>query len=97
MQRGSKGMIQVATQRKFQMPRLYEDSVQEMLHLKAMQALVCETGHEFELVREVYELQLARLREQAHITEFVVLLSSRRTRETLRASAKSNRPQMVHA
>ncbi|MBE0623271.1 MAG: DUF3562 domain-containing protein [Burkholderiales bacterium] len=79
------------------MPRLYDDSDQERLHLKAMQALVTETGHEFESVREVYEAQLARLREQAHITDFVVLLSSRRTREALRGSAISNRSQAAHA
>ncbi|MEK7439018.1 MAG: DUF3562 domain-containing protein [Pseudomonadota bacterium] len=79
------------------MPRLYDNPDQEALHLKAMQALALETGHEFALVRRVYEVELTRLRTAARVTEFVLLLSSRRARETLRKPAKPVRSQPVTA
>ena len=65
------------------MPQLYDNSDQETLHLKAMQALASETGHDFTLVKRVYEFELSRLRADAHITDYVALLSSRRARERL--------------
>lgn len=77
------------------MRQLYDNPDQEALHLKAIKALATETGHEFALVREVYETELARLQAGAHLKEYVVLLSSRRTRETLRKPAKSIRSQPV--
>ncbi len=79
------------------MPKLYDNPDQEALHLKAMQSLAAETGHEFALVRQVYEMELARLQSAAQITQFVLLLSSRRARETLRKPAKSGRSQPVSA
>ena len=79
------------------MPQLYDNPDQEALHLKAMQALAIETGHEFAVVRQVYEMELARLKAAAHVTDFVLLLSSRRARETLRKPAKTVRSQPVTA
>ena len=79
------------------MPQLYDNPDQEALHLKAMQSLAIETGHEFAVVRQVYEVELARLQAAAHVTEFVLLFSYRRTRETLRKPAKSVRSQPVTA
>ncbi len=79
------------------MPPLYNNPDQEALHLKAMQSLAIETGHEFAAVRQVYEVELARLQAAAHVTEFLVLLSSRRARETLRKPAKPVRSQPVTA
>ena len=79
------------------MPQLYDNPELEALHLKAMQSLATETGHEFAVVRQVYEAELARLLAAAHVTEFVVLLSSRRARETLRKPAQSVRSQPVTA
>ena len=75
------------------MPLLYDNPDQEALHLKAMQSLAIETGHEFAVVRQVYEVELARLQAAAHVMEFMVLLSSRRAREALRKPAKSGRSQ----
>ncbi len=79
------------------MPQLYDNPDQEALHLKAMKSLAIETGHEFTVVRQVYEVELARLQAGAHLTEYVLLLSYRRTRETLRQPAKSVRSQPVSA
>ena len=79
------------------MPQLYDNPDQEALHLKAMQSLATETGHEFALVRQVYEVELARLQSAAQVRDFVLLLSSRRARETLRKPAKPVRSQPVTA
>ncbi len=79
------------------MPQLYDNPDQEALHLKAMKSLAIETGHEFAVVKRIYELELAQLQANAHVTEFVLLLSYRRTRETLRKPAKSVRSQPVTA
>jgi hypothetical protein len=79
------------------MPRLYDSPDHEALHLNAMNALAIETGHEFAVVREIYEVELARLQAGAHVKEFVLVLSCRRTRETLRKPIKSVRPQLITA
>jgi Protein of unknown function (DUF3562) len=71
------------------MPQLYDSPDQEALHLKAMKSIAIETGHEFALVRQVYEVELARLQTGAQVRDFVLLLSYRRARETLRRPAKS--------
>ena len=63
------------------MPQLYDNPDQEALHLKAMRSLAIETGYEFAVVRQVYEAELARLQAGAHLTEYVLLFSYRRTRE----------------
>ena len=77
------------------MPRPAQD--QTALHLKAIESLARETGHRLEVVREVYELELARLQAAAHITEYVVLLSSRRTREALGKPARTHRKEPAPA
>jgi len=79
------------------MPRLYDNPEQEALHLNAMQALATETGCELALVRQVYEVELARLLSGARLSEYVLLLSSRRTRETLCKPAQAIRSQLVAA
>jgi hypothetical protein len=79
------------------MPELYDSPELEAIHLKAMQALAAETGHAFAMVKEVYETELAKLQATAHVSDFVVLLSSRKAREALRKPAKSRRSQPVTA
>ncbi|MCX7140694.1 MAG: DUF3562 domain-containing protein [Proteobacteria bacterium] len=79
------------------MPKLYDNPDLEALHLKAMQALAIETGHEITLVKQVYEVELARLQTGAHLKEYVVLLSSRRARESLSKPVHSKRLQAVTA
>ncbi len=79
------------------MSQLYDSPDQEALHLKAMKSLAAETGQELALVRQVYEAEPARLQTGAHLTEFVLLFSCRRTREILRRPAKLRRSQAVTA
>ena len=77
------------------MPKLYDNPEQEALHLNAMKSLAIETGHELATVRQVYEVELARLQSGAHVREYVLLLSSRRARESLRKPARSVPSQPV--
>jgi hypothetical protein len=90
-------VTQTRIPRNFRMPKLYDNPDQEALHLKAMKSLAIETGQEFALVRQVYEAELARLQTGAHLRDFVLLLSCRRARETLRQPAKPVRSQPVTA
>jgi len=79
------------------MPKLYDNPEQEALHLNAMKALAIETGRELTVVRQVYEMELARLQIGARLGDYVLLLSSRRARETLRKPAKPVVLQQVTA
>jgi len=79
------------------MPQLYDNPGVEELHLKAMRALAAETGHEFLFVKQIYEIELAKLQAAAHVTDFMVLLSARRARETLRTLERSIRSQALPA
>jgi hypothetical protein len=79
------------------MSKLYDNPDQEALHLKAIQSLAVETGNDFALVRRVYEAELAQLQSAARVREFVVLLSSRRTREVLSKSSKPARSRLIAA
>lgn len=79
------------------MPQLYDNPDQEALHLKAMQSLATETGHELARVKRIYEFELAKLQSGAHVREFVLLLSARRARETLRQSESSASPELEPA
>jgi hypothetical protein len=79
------------------MPQIYASPDAEALHLKAMQSLATETGHEFAVVKQVYEAQLAQIQPTARVAEFVVLLSSRRAREALRKKASALRSEAVSA
>jgi len=79
------------------MPQLYDSPELETLHRKAIQALAIETGEDLEVVKQVYEAELARLQIAAQVTEYLVLLSARRARETLRKPAKPARSQPVTA
>lgn len=79
------------------MSHIYGNPESETLHLKAIQSLATETGHEVSVVRAVYEKELARLQSTARVAEFVVLLSSRRAREALRNPTIAARSEPVTA
>jgi len=51
--------------------------------LDAIATLAEETHQPFEVVKDVYEEQLARLSANARITDYLVLFASRRTRDVL--------------
>jgi hypothetical protein len=77
------------------MPQLYDNPDQEFLHLNAIESLAMETGYPDAVVREVYEAEFSRLKAGARLSEYVVLLSSRRAREALRKRAGPVRAQPV--
>jgi hypothetical protein len=79
------------------MPQLYENPDHEALHTKAMKSLALETGHAFSVVKQVYEVELSRLQAGAHLKDYLLLLSSRRTRESLRGLAKADRAEALTA
>lgn len=79
------------------MQQLYDSPDHEALHLNAMKALAAETGRDLAVVKEVYEVEFARLQAGAHVKEFVLVLSCRRTRETLRKRIRPARSQPVAA
>jgi hypothetical protein len=62
---------------------LYNDSDEQAHSLGAIQALAQETNRPFGEVKEVYEDELARLKSDARITDYLVLFASRRTRDRL--------------
>jgi hypothetical protein len=60
-----------------------EDHGEETLHHSAVKALAREIHQSVERVTTVYEGELARLKANAKIKDYLVLLASRRTREKL--------------
>jgi len=65
------------------MVSLYQSANEELLHAKAMQQLASECGRDMRVIRQVYETELMRLQEGAHIRDYLVLLAARRAREQL--------------
>ena len=59
------------------------DADQAASNLSAIEALARESSLPVAEVREIYEGELARLRDGARITDFLVLFASRRTRSAL--------------
>ena len=53
------------------------------LHVYAIDALVQKTGRPLEEVAELYLSELTRLQSGARIQDYLVLLTSRRVRDTL--------------
>ena len=62
---------------------LISDDDQAAKNLSAIEVLARESSLPVAEVKEVYEGELARLREGARITDFLILFASRRTRDTL--------------
>ena len=62
---------------------LYDDSNEEALHLFAIEALAEEIQQSVDTVKTVYERELARLKAEARVTNYLALFTSRRTREVL--------------
>jgi hypothetical protein len=59
------------------------DSGEQADTLGAIQELAEETHRPFAEVKEVYEVELARLKSDARIMDYVALFASRRTRARL--------------
>jgi hypothetical protein len=69
------------------MAQLYNDSDEQANCLGAIEDLAQETKRPFAEVREVYEVEFARLKVDARIMDYVALFASRRTRARLSQSA----------
>ena len=78
------------------MVSLYQSANEELLHAKAMQQLANECGHDMQIIRQVYEAELMRLQEGAHIRDYLVLLAARRAREMLTQSLENPPPPSIH-
>lgn len=56
---------------------------QDQLNRDAIATLAEETHQPFDVVKNVYEEQFARLSERARVTDYLILFASRRTRDVL--------------
>jgi len=56
---------------------------------EAIEALASEIGQPVSVVAEVYRAELARLREEARVLDFLLLFVARRTREALANASPS--------
>jgi Protein of unknown function (DUF3562) len=65
------------------MTELYNDPDEQASNLGAIEELAQETKRPFSEVKEVYEVELARLKVDARIMDYVPLFASRRTRARL--------------
>ena len=65
------------------MRSLYENRDDETLHRRAIEELAQEVDQPIAGVKAVYEGEFIRLKADAKITEYLALIVSRRTRETL--------------
>ena len=68
------------------MNRLDDSVAEHAKHLAAIAALAQETRRPLDEVKEVYEVELARLRIEARITDYVPLFASRSTKARLAQS-----------
>jgi hypothetical protein len=60
-----------------------KDPQQDTLNTDAIASLAEEIQQPFEVVRDVYEEQFARLSADARVTDYLILFASRRTRDVL--------------
>jgi hypothetical protein len=58
-------------------------TAQDAVNLDAIAALAEETHQPYEVVKDVYEEQFARLSAEARVTDYLILFASRRTRDVL--------------
>jgi hypothetical protein len=65
------------------MQTLYEDRDEEALHQSVVAALAREIHLPVANVKTAYEIEFARLKSRAKVKDYLVLLTSRRTREKL--------------
>ena len=70
------------------MNELHNDSDEQADNLGAIEALAQETNRPIAEVRQVYEFELARLKSDARITDYVPLFASRRARARLAQAAR---------
>jgi hypothetical protein len=67
------------------MAELYNDSDEQANSHEAIEELARRTNRPFAEVKKVYEVELARLKSDARIMDYVALFASRRTHDRLSA------------
>ena len=65
------------------MPRLYDDPDEEVRHLDAIGSIAEATNHAFAEVKQIYDGEFARLKTEARIRDYLVILTCRRVRNVL--------------
>ena len=61
--------------------------IERAKHLKAILRLAGETGRDVAIVKDLYEHELERLQDGAHVRDYLPLLASRHTMEILRKAS----------
>ena len=64
--------------------------------LNAIEEIVLESGRPTSEVKKIYEAELARLKANANIRDYLLLFASRRTREAL-VQGSGHQPASVEA
>jgi len=65
------------------MSDVYDNAEEQARHLDAISALAEETRQPITHVKRVYEAEFRRLKADARIKDYLLLLASRRTRDAL--------------
>ena len=65
------------------MQALYKDQNDEALHQRAIEKLARKLGRPVAGVKTPYEVEYARLKTEAKVTEFLGVFASRRARDAL--------------
>jgi len=60
----------------------YDNNDDEAVHLLAIESIAREVQRPIDLVKNVYDRELARLKDEATIKDYLLVLTSRRTRES---------------
>jgi len=68
------------------MPASRPAATEHTLNVEAIAALAMETHQPLQVVQRVFETELARLKAQARVTDYLVVFASRRTRSILRSA-----------
>ena len=55
----------------------------DAVHAEAIATLAKDTHHPLPVVRRIYEVEYARLKAEAKVTDYLVLFACRRTRDAL--------------
>jgi hypothetical protein len=61
--------------------QLYEDESERTQHIRAMKMLAKDLDSPEEQVSQIYEFELEKLKADARVKEFLIVLVSRRVRE----------------
>ena len=73
------------------------DEGRKRLAREQVEQLAKQTGHLIAVAQKVYDVEYDKLRDDAKVTDFVAVLTLRRTRERLLALQKNRRASAANA